>query len=267
MPIVNYVREHCAFMDYAADNGLTGAERLVWYALIHEMNRRANGPYWPDGFIRISNKRMLALVPMGEDAFMAARNRLAQRGLIQYQKGRKNAELPCYKVRYLTAPEAGGEEDAESYPPKVDNSCGKPVDNLCEPGFYPNKTGNIGGNVQGNIAGNARGNIGDINKLNVDEEEEEAAAAKNQGARAWSAFASQIEDALAEVCNGSIYWQHDKIQEIARICWACGLSPAQAYEAANLAVTYGPEDIAGYTKAVLRDMHEKGAEWVSPCAK
>lgn len=267
MPIVNYVLEHCAFMDYAADNGLTGAERLVWYALIHEMNRRANGPYWPDGFIRISNKRMLALVPMGEDAFMAARNRLAQRGLIQYQKGRKNAELPCYKVRYLTAPETGEKEETESYPQKVDNFGGKPVDNFGGAGVYPELSGNIPCNTQGNTGGNVPGNSGDMNKLNVDEEEEEAAAGKRMGARAWKGFLTQIEDALAEVCDGSLYWQPEKVMEIARVCWACGLSPSQAYEAANLAVTYGAEDIAGYTKGVLRDMYKKGAGWVSPCAK
>ena len=53
MPIVNYVREHIRFMEYASDEGLSSSERLLWYALMHVMNQRAQGKVWPDEFIRI----------------------------------------------------------------------------------------------------------------------------------------------------------------------------------------------------------------------
>lgn len=63
MPIVNYVREHMRFIEYASDEGLSSGERLVWYALMHIINGRAQGSIWPEGFIRIANDRLLALCP------------------------------------------------------------------------------------------------------------------------------------------------------------------------------------------------------------
>ena len=51
MPIVNYVREHRRFIDYASDEQLTSGERLLWYALMEIMNQRAQGRDWPEGFI------------------------------------------------------------------------------------------------------------------------------------------------------------------------------------------------------------------------
>ena len=35
MPIVNYVREHERFIEYAADEHISLSERSVWYALMH----------------------------------------------------------------------------------------------------------------------------------------------------------------------------------------------------------------------------------------
>ena len=82
MPIVNYVREHMRFIEYASDEGLSSGERLVWYALMHIINGRAQGSIWPEGFIRIANDRLLALCPMQLGAVIMARNSLKQRGLI-----------------------------------------------------------------------------------------------------------------------------------------------------------------------------------------
>ena len=151
MPFVNYVKEHNAFIEYAADNGLRPNEILVWESLFHIMNQRANGNYWPDGFIRVKNDRLLTYAPIGFDSLSRARNALAQRGLISYKPGKKNADIPMYELHYLTAvsnPQPQGDI--------VDN----PVDNSLYTGFYPQFADNMGYNMGGNIRDNIRGNMG-----------------------------------------------------------------------------------------------------------
>lgn len=97
MPIVNYVREHMRFIEYASDEGLSSGERLVWYALMHIINGRAQGSIWPEGFIRIANDRLLALCPMQLGAVIMARNSLKQRGLIDFIPGSRNKRAPATK--------------------------------------------------------------------------------------------------------------------------------------------------------------------------
>ncbi len=153
MPCVNYVKEHITFIEYASDNGLSSNERLLWYALIHEMNRRAIGTNWPDGYIRIANKRLLSLLPIGFDAMAKARNSLAQRGLLSFQHGRKNAELPMYQMHYLTVADNPQVSDKS-----VDNhgeTCSKP----CYPVSYQTKTDKVACNMQCKTQGKAQGNI------------------------------------------------------------------------------------------------------------
>ena len=199
MPIVNYVREHIRFMEYATDEHLTASERLLWYALMHIMNQRAQGKVWPDEFIRISNDRLLSYCPMKYDTIAAARNSLKQRGLIEYTKGDKNRLSPAYRVNYFypeyVAPDT---ESDEVYPEKSDKN-----------GFYPKNSdymgGNIGGNMGGNIGGNMGGNTGDFilnNNSNrytrtqkyfdEDEEDEEdilaRARAREEVNAAWKTF-------------------------------------------------------------------------------
>ena len=153
MPCVNYVKEHIAFIEYAADNGLSSSERLVWYALLHIMNQRANGANWPDGFIRIKNDRILTYAPLGFDAMAKARNSLQQRGLLSYKRGNKNTDTPMYELHYLTvASDPALHDSAELstvYPP-------------CYPFKTDNKGGNMGDNVGENKGGNTRGKLGDL---------------------------------------------------------------------------------------------------------
>ena len=85
MPIVNYVREHMRFIEYARDEKLTASERLLWYALMHIMNQRAQGKVWPDDFVRISNSELLSYCPMKFDTLANARNSLKQRGLLEFE--------------------------------------------------------------------------------------------------------------------------------------------------------------------------------------
>ena len=116
MPIVNYVREHIRFIEYASDEHVTGSERLVWYALMHIMNQRAQGNVWPDEFIRVSNERLLSLCPMKFDTMAAARNKLKQRGLIEFQEGARNKKSPSYRMIYFSPMyiESSAEKDGEA---------------------------------------------------------------------------------------------------------------------------------------------------------
>ena len=106
MPIVNYIKEHETFIEYAIEERLSSAEREVWTTLFYIMKSKARGANWPDGFIKVPNERLLSLVPFGFDAMARARNKLMERGLISYIKGARNSEVPMYQMHYLTVPEA-----------------------------------------------------------------------------------------------------------------------------------------------------------------
>lgn len=138
MCYVNYVRENIAFMEYASDERLSASEQLLWHALIHLMNQRANGSDWPEGFVSIPNARILFYAPFGEDTLTSARNRLKQRGLIDYIPGKKNKQAPQYKMIYF------GAELSTGHAQNV--------------GSLPEKSGNASGNIRSNARGNAQGN-------------------------------------------------------------------------------------------------------------
>lgn len=138
MAYVNYVREHMAFIERASDLNLNGNERTLWYALIHIANQRANGSDWPEDFISVPNKRLLALVPFGEKNIPALRNRLRQAGLIEFRTGERNKRAPEYKILYLTA----------------ELSTENPQTAEC----YRKNDGKIDGNRTGKIVGKGMGN-------------------------------------------------------------------------------------------------------------
>jgi len=148
MASVNYVRENIAFIEYASDNNVTANERLLWYALLHILNMRAEGTCWPDGLIPVSNKRLLSFLPFKEDSLFEARNRLAQRGIIKYKAGQKNTQNPMYAMVYFSTGGASNPIIAGNMPGNVQ--------------------GNVPGNIQGNMQGNQGGSLPDIyNKPNV----------------------------------------------------------------------------------------------------
>lgn len=206
MPIVNYVREHIRFMEYATDEHLTSSERLLWYALMHIMNQRAQGKVWPDEFIRISNDRLLSYCPMKYDTIAAARNSLKQRGLIEFSPGEKNKKSPAYRMIYFypeyVAPDTESDADLAGYPKKSDYLGG-------------NMGGNIGYNIGGNMGGKSGGNTGDfilnnterynrnLKSFEDDEEDEEdisaRARAREEAVSAWKmSFGREPTPAIAE---------------------------------------------------------------------
>ena len=201
MPIVNYVREHIRFMEYATDEHLTSSERLLWYALMHVMNQRAQGKVWPEEFIRISNDRLLSYCPMKYDTLAAARNSLKQRGLIEYTRGDKNKVSPAYRMIYFypeyLAPDT--ESDAEEmdagpvYPKIPDKKAGIPEKsdkNSPKTLFYPEKSDYMGGNMGGNMGDysinyTVKENLNSPDEEDDDEQEELRARAYARAEAAW----------------------------------------------------------------------------------
>lgn len=191
MAYVNYVRENIAFIEYASDEGVTANERLLWYALFHIMNKRAVGSDWPDELVSISNSRLLSLVPFGEDSLVKARNRLAQRGLIRYEAGKKNTASPKYAINYFCSElSTNHAQSVGAYPTKSGNTRG-------------NMPGNMGGNMPGNVPGNVGGlyinyNPNGIHNPDVPQtafEDDDATAAANGRAREWEEWANALTKA------------------------------------------------------------------------
>ena len=121
MSTISFIKESRAFLRYAANNGLSGPERELWHVLFDFFNEEARGNQFPDGFIRLPNKRVLGLLSFSEDTLSRARNRLAQRGLIEFVRGSRREDLPMYRMVYLTAARAseGGTEDCPQVYPQV----------------------------------------------------------------------------------------------------------------------------------------------------
>ena len=189
--LVNYISENQARIEYAINEGLSSSEWLLWEALYYLFNLRAKASDWPDGFIRIPNKRLLSVIPVQYDAMASARNKLKQRGVIDYVQGKKNTDPPMYKLNYLTVPQVV--PDVQS----VDNS----VDNSCYPFKPDNLPDNLPGNPPGNLPGNPPGKTAniypnvtpkDVYKLRKEEEEEERA-------REGAPLASEDLDASAKL--------------------------------------------------------------------
>ena len=108
MAKVNYVRECRAFLRFSCQRGLTGNEVVLWHALFELMNQEARGGDWPDGFVPLSNARVLSFTTFGSgdsacETLRRARERLAKHGLIKYRRGRRQSAPPGYCMVYFEA--------------------------------------------------------------------------------------------------------------------------------------------------------------------
>ena len=128
MPIVNYIREHEWFIEYAADEGLTPNDVALYDAILYFVNRKADGNEWPDDFIRIRNDRLLPFCHMAFDAMARSRNKLKQKGIIDYLPGNRNSEAPAYKICYKCLDENSYPPDGGFYPFSADKGTGKSAD-------------------------------------------------------------------------------------------------------------------------------------------
>lgn len=218
---VNYVREHERFIEYAADEKIPANAQLLWYALMHIFNQRAEGSEWPDGFIRINNDRLFMFLPIKWDAMAKARNALKQAGLIDFRNGNRNKSAPEYRLFPF-------------YPLKTDNT-----------------GGNTGGNVWGNTGGNEEGKRGDFNinindnKQGYEEEDEDEEIKDDDDARARIRHAFRTEvgrDPLPA--------------EIGRLCSAAGrwrFSAQMVALAIHIAAGQGAGNPVDYALTVLDD--------------
>lgn len=238
--LVNYVREINAFHRFANDNYLSSGERLLWFGLMDYINLHfASGPQWPGEFISIPNKGLLSHVPFGEDALFEARNRLKQRGLIEYIPGKKNKEAPQYRMRYFA--EKLSTSYQQTYPQSEEG--------------YPEKTckvtGNTGGNLGGKVAGKDGGSVGDIN-LNVnpngnpyeDDDEEAAEESARETAR------RTVEATFREHFGRSATIA--EANRIAVVATQMGMESGVVREAVREAAENGAKNPAMYALAILK---------------
>ena len=74
---MNYIREITAFNQWAADQALSPSERILWYALMDI----ANSTGWKPSF-NAAVSGLIRLTGMSKNTIYAARNKLAERGVI-----------------------------------------------------------------------------------------------------------------------------------------------------------------------------------------
>ena len=141
---VNYIREINDFMAFCLDNEPSGNAQLLWHALMHLANTQGEGAEWPEE-IRVSNRKLLLLLPYGEDTLARAREELAALGRIRCQPGSRG-ERPCYTLVYFCAVQAEEPEEqeaAESGEAQEQRACGERQD-VC-PVFTPQDNPQISG--------------------------------------------------------------------------------------------------------------------------
>lgn len=141
MPIISYINECKAFCDFAGEERLSDSEVVLWHALFNLFNLRAASSNWPEGFLPLTNAKVLSMTPWGSgnpavEKLRRTRDRLIQRGLIAYEPGERRKRAPMYQLRY--------------FHPGADD------------GFTPNNKVKGVGNQQGNHEGNVQGNGQDI---------------------------------------------------------------------------------------------------------
>ena len=293
MAIVNYVVEHIRFMEYASEEKLKGSVMLLWYALMHQMNQRAQGNMWPEEFVRIDNDRLLSYLPMEYDTFAAARNKLKQIGRIDFIPGERNKTNPAYKMIYFYPNYVRNrtEEDGNGINPSplVTPMDGDPKEQYeaCCPnipanigyktGFCPENSDNIpckqGGKPGGNMGGNNRGKQGDIyyklkqeNKpepdspLREDEEDDDAGATSpaHAGTREADDPIPNRKERMKALKDAytRAFGRRGSIREIERIldwCNITGMPDETAMRAVELAAGGGAEHPIAYALTILDD--------------
>ena len=158
MAYVNYIREITRFIGFASDAGLSGNERSFWYALMAIANERANGSDWPEDFMSINNKTLLAKVPFSANKLPEIRNKLKQAGLIDFKPGRRNELASKYMMLYFY-PElsTGNTHNVESNHRNGDKNGNKDGYKTGNKDGY--KTGNKDGNFNVNLNGTPNSNM------------------------------------------------------------------------------------------------------------
>lgn len=106
MPIISYISECKAFCEYASEERLSDNEVVLWHALFNLFNQRAVSSNWPEGFLPLTNAKVLSMTPWGSgnaavEKLRRTRDRLIQRGLIDYEPGERRKRAPLYALQYF----------------------------------------------------------------------------------------------------------------------------------------------------------------------
>lgn len=131
---MNYIKQLNAFYDWLLINPLTPKEQALYLAILH-LNNKAG---WKREFT-IANQTLQALCSMSKSELHKIRNKLEQKGLIEYKKG-KRGKAGRYKISFLY--ETNTETNMET---------------------------NQKTNMETNIETNVETNMEDINKLKLNE--------------------------------------------------------------------------------------------------
>ncbi|MBR1565139.1 MAG: DnaD domain protein [Oscillospiraceae bacterium] len=103
----NFVEQFRLFMEYARKKCIPSREIALWVSLFYFANEEATynavtQTYdWPDDFFEVSNGELNAYGRFDKQAVETLRNRLKQRGLIDFIKGERKVATPMYKIHYL----------------------------------------------------------------------------------------------------------------------------------------------------------------------
>ena len=103
----NFVEQFRLFMEYARKNSMHSRECMLWCSLFYLANEEATynadtQTYdWPDDFFAVSNGELNSYGRFDKQAVESLRNRLKQRGLIDFIKGNRNTTTPMYKIHYF----------------------------------------------------------------------------------------------------------------------------------------------------------------------
>lgn len=113
----NFVTDMLRFWNYASSNGLTANEVILFQGLFQVFNER----HWPDGPQAISTNHLLDKTTFHstkrDDTLRDARQKLADRGLISYEKGVAYRSFPTYTIHWeVFAPEDTPDDAPEHAP-------------------------------------------------------------------------------------------------------------------------------------------------------
>lgn len=131
--MINFVRAVLAIQDYAAREELDSRELCLLLAIF----RALNDLYFPEGMVEISSGRLLAIAGMNgskrDDTLRAVREKLAERGVIEYRPGDRRSRKPAYRINWAVL---GLSADID--PNKQGKTQGK---GEIDPDFAPEKQG------------------------------------------------------------------------------------------------------------------------------
>ena len=260
MPIINLLREQNRFMEYAVDKGLKPNDIALWYALMHIINRYADGNKWPDEFISIPNARVLMYSRMTFDTMAKSRGRLKQKGLIDYRCGNRNKEAPVYRMIYFCP---------EGYPDISDNTAGYPKNTDKTQDKTQDKSGDKTTDKTTDLYRNLNQNNRTVTQTgNMDEEDDED---DDPSAGAWTganahgndrpedADGDPVEDrrARTELIQAGFRRNFGRLpypaetERIVTGSWRMGFAPQMAEYAMQKAAERGARCPADYTLSVL----------------